>query len=411
MARIIFINHFLRYPNESAGARTFILARELHKIGYDVGCIGCSWEHKVAKQRAAGHWFRLKTVVDGVSVTWLKASEYHSFAGRLWNHLRFSFGLVVFCLRDIQKADCLVVSNVHPFAAFVSYALARLTNTKYLYEVRDIWPLSLAVFGILDKKSLSYRLLRRVDLYLARRADCLVSNLYALDKYYEAQNVEPRRFAYVSNGFDANNRDLPGRSHRRFSKNEPATFVYAGAINRSNGIDKLVGFYKNLRERTADMSGDPPRLAIFGGGDLEKEVQLQLSEYVDTSTVIFHGTKNKADLLRSLPTNTVFAVPCHDAKAIYQYGLSLNKLFDSIALQYPAVFLGDSEFLDPAIRPYFELVPNVNDVNFEKLSEVISSHIAEQAELPPRSVDLNRNLFSYSSLANRLDLLIRDLLS
>jgi glycosyltransferase involved in cell wall biosynthesis len=98
------------------------------------------------------------------------------------------------------RPDAIIVSSPHPFPIWPAASFARRTGARLVFEVRDIWPLSL-------KETLGtpvwhpfYLLLAVVEHFAYRRADAVVSLLSAARAHMTARGLAPEKFNVIPNG-------------------------------------------------------------------------------------------------------------------------------------------------------------------------------------------------------------------
>ena len=130
-------------PDFGNSSRAFYLAECWERMQRKVTVFSSSWHHLMGEDQG----YSGVRVFSGVRYYFIKARKYQgNGVGRLLNMLDYCLGLLRHAdgfARDFGAPDMLVVSSPHPYAFLAGYVLANKWNAKLVFEVRDIWPLSL----------------------------------------------------------------------------------------------------------------------------------------------------------------------------------------------------------------------------------------------------------------------------
>jgi len=101
----------------------------------------------------------------------------------------------------VRDADVLVATSPQFFTACGGWALARALNIPFVFEVRDLWPASIAAVGALRGGRI-LRFLEGVELSLYRRARAIVTVTKAFRDDLVRRGVRRGKIAVVTNGAD-----------------------------------------------------------------------------------------------------------------------------------------------------------------------------------------------------------------
>lgn len=96
--------------------------------------------------------------------------------------------------------SAIIVSSPHPFPIWPAAAFAGRAGARLVFEVRDIWPLSLKETLGTPTWHPFYLLLAVVERYAYRRADAVVSLLSAAREHMTAHGLAPEKFNVIPNG-------------------------------------------------------------------------------------------------------------------------------------------------------------------------------------------------------------------
>jgi len=131
---------------------------------------------------------------------WLYITPNKGRVGRVLNLLSFMLS-VGWYNRTLRTAapDIIVVSSPNFFAAVAGWLLAKRHGAKFVFEVRDLWPAIFVQMNIL-KPGLILNLLERLEMFLYRQADAIVSVTRSFTRNITARGIAPEKLHVVFNG-------------------------------------------------------------------------------------------------------------------------------------------------------------------------------------------------------------------
>lgn len=329
--RIWLVNHYATLPDQASGTRHFSMARHLVRRGHEVTLFRSSVSHNDASSTSLRPW-QLHHVehVDGVEVVHLRTSRYSG------NGARRALNMVTFCLalawvgaRRSPRPDVVLGSSAHLFAAAAASRIAALRRVPFVFEVRDLWPLSLVEVAGYHERHPLIRLMQRMEDRLYRTADRVVTVLGNSEPYVLEHGGRAGHVHVIPNGFDA---DLVPFRPQPVGL-APFTVMYTGSIGLANGMDSLLDVAKHVGEEWA---GRRVRFVFVGpGAETDRLVRRCRAEGL--ANVEFRGPVAKQDMPDVLAEADVFMATMLE-RDLYRYGISLNKLFDYLAAARPVVF-------------------------------------------------------------------------
>lgn len=111
--------------------------------------------------------------IDGIRVvrviTFISRNE--GFVRRSLDYL--SFAASAFFAGLFERSDIIVATSPQFFTALAGWALSVAKRTPWIFELRDLWPESIATVGAMSQGPV-YKLLERVELFLYRQATKIV---------------------------------------------------------------------------------------------------------------------------------------------------------------------------------------------------------------------------------------------
>src|SRR5262249_18632502 len=149
------LNHYAETA-EGQATRSYDLGRELVKRGHEITIFASSfsyYRHCELKLPPHGEWHKFETI-DGVRFVWLRTFPYHvNDWRRVLNMVTYAFNAWRAGRVSRDKPDVIIGVSVHPLAALMAYLLSRRKKARFLFEVTDLWPLTLIELGRLSKGS------------------------------------------------------------------------------------------------------------------------------------------------------------------------------------------------------------------------------------------------------------------
>ena len=93
--------------------------------------------------------------INGVEYLWLKVPVYKQSKSlsRLISMFIFLYRLFFLNVKKRDTPDVIIVSSTSPLPIWKAYFWAKRFNAKLIFEVRDIWPLSIMELEALKNKS------------------------------------------------------------------------------------------------------------------------------------------------------------------------------------------------------------------------------------------------------------------
>ena len=149
---IWIINQYCGSKVHGMNFRSWYFAKELKKKGYNPHIISASYSHLFYKLPITKGKFTLEDV-DGIPFTWVKVSKYKGSQsiGRVLVMIQFMLNLFFLPKKKLKNPDVIIVSSLSPLPIINAYLWSIKYKAKLIFEVRDIWPLSLIEIGSFSK--------------------------------------------------------------------------------------------------------------------------------------------------------------------------------------------------------------------------------------------------------------------
>ena len=337
MKHVWMLNHYALEPGSPGGTRHFHLAENLPDYGWSATIIAASIVAHSGHQRLnPGERHRME-MHKGIPFLLINTPKYRGNGrGRIVNMLAYSFRAIIpASTRDLKKPDLIIGSSVHPFAALSGVLLAKRFNVPFIFEVRDLWPLTLISMGRLKEKSMMAWVLRRLELWLYRQASRIVVLLPRAAVYIKSLGICEKKVVWIPNGVDLSL--FSGNRVVRKAKN-PFVLMYFGAHGQANGLDVIIRAMKIVSNR---IPKGTVKLRMIGDGPLKPEL-IKLSTKLEVPDISFEPSVPKSEIPALASQADAFVLTVLDQPRLYQYGISMNKLFDYLAAGRPIIMASNA---------------------------------------------------------------------
>jgi len=269
-------------------ARADELARHWVRMGHDVTVLTGFPNHPTGvvpvEWRSRLHGLLYKETVDGVHVvrTWLWPLPNRKAHERIRNYASFWVSASVSGL-GLQKPDVVIGTSPQLLVALSGWWLAWWKRVPFVFEVRDLWPESLAAVGAGREGSALHRTLGAIAGFLYRRSDHIVVVTPAFkDHLIEHWEVPAQKISVVENGVET---DLfrPCLPEKEPGTEDRFLICYIGTMGMAHGLETLIAAAEQL-QRTL-----PNAMFLLIGEGAEKERIEQLAVARELSNIRFLG--------------------------------------------------------------------------------------------------------------------------
>ncbi len=273
-------------------ARAAELSRHWARMGHDVTILTGFPNHPTGvvppEWRARFRNFRDTEVIDGVCIerTWLWPLPNRRAHERIRSYASFCLSAAI---RGITLAapDLVIGTSPQLLVALCGWWLARSKRVPFVFEVRDLWPESLAAVGASAEGNTLHRVLGAIAGFLYRRADRIVVVTPAFKAHLiQRWHVPAEKISIVENGVETDLfRPEPSAIElRRGSKpNTPDRFLicYVGTLGMAHGLETVIDAADQL-QRTL-----PSALLLLVGEGSEKQRIVEMAAARGLSNVEF----------------------------------------------------------------------------------------------------------------------------
>ena len=227
-------------------------------------------------------------IADGVRVvrTWLWPLPNRKAHERIRNYVSFCVSAGISGLA-LPKNDVIIATSPQLLCSLAGWWLAWCKRVPFVFEVRDLWPESLAAVGAGTSGSLLHRILGAIAGFLYRRAHLIVVVSPAFrDHLMRYWSVPAEKIAVVENGVETDVFRLdPTASQLRKELRFEDRFLicYIGTMGNAHGLETLIAAAEELRTAL------PKATFLLIGEGAEKEHIVDLAAGRQLANVQFLG--------------------------------------------------------------------------------------------------------------------------
>ena len=331
---ILFINHYSITPSKGGASRHYEIGKRLSRKGHDITLIGGCYHHHLKKNKYL-HASHEILEEDGIRVIWLRLKSYSKPQGfqRFLNWFTFALKILLLDRRSYNRPDIIYYSSISLIGVISAFILSRIHNAKLVFEVRDIWPLSIQELKGVSRFSPPIILLRMIEKFGYKRADLIVSTIPGLTKHLVKSGITNKQSFHSPNGIEnIQYPDIFSPVFEEIKERQGSCFVvgYAGSIGTPNGVETLLEAARLLEGETDiffTIVGDGPR----------KQDLLSLSKKYRLRNIFFAERVPRQEVHQIIDS---FDIAFHGQSIItslYDYGISPNKMADYMMHGKPVV--------------------------------------------------------------------------
>ena len=219
------------------------------------------------------------------------------------------------------------------------YRLAKKTGAHLIFEVRDIWPLTLEAQLGLRPSNIFIRVLRKIERFGYEKSAVVVGTMPNLVEHVHETCSGAVRVETVGLGIDGDLEKLSSE-YSTPPPSENLIVGYAGSIGRTNSLE----IFLETATKVGPTNGI--EFELWGGGDLLDKFERQ---YASQPHINFHGRVSREGLHAEVTKAHVFFLATNGSP-VWKAGQSLNKLVEYMALGRPviAAYSGFPSMIDEA---------------------------------------------------------------
>jgi colanic acid biosynthesis glycosyl transferase WcaI len=183
----------------------------------------------------------------------------------------------------LSRPDVVIATSPQLLVALSGWWLARSKRVPFIFEVRDLWPESLAAVGMAGRSFL-YRILERIAGLLYSHSDRIVVVTPAFEDYLAQHWRVPRnKISVIANGVETH-LFAPGSEtslRKELAGERKFVVSYIGTIGMAHGLETMIEAAAQLRDT------NPEICFLMVGDGAEKERIIKIAQQRSLSNLRF----------------------------------------------------------------------------------------------------------------------------
>lgn len=331
MRILILTQHFP--PERGAVRRLFEFAKIFKEGGHKVTALTAmpNYPDGILPERYRGRFF-VREKLDGLDVcrSFVLPAPNSRPGMRMIGFITFLFSSIINSFRIKGGFDLVIASSPPVTTPVAGYIISKLRGARFVLEVRDLQPESGVQFGNLNE-TLFTKVIRKVMLFLYKRADKIVCATQGITDYLKACDLPESRITTVKSGVGEN--FIYGHANgvrKRFGWENKFLVVYSGTLGLVRPLETIVESARLLAE-DKDI-----HFAFVGDGQKREELERLASEY-NLSNVSFTGLQPLEEIPYFLRASDIL-VECLKEVEVARMAVP-SKMFEYMAAAKP-ILLG-----------------------------------------------------------------------
>ncbi len=293
--KILFLTDNFPPEGNAPASRTYEHAVQWVKAGHGVTVITTAPNFPEGRlfEGYKNRWYSVEDM-NGIRVVRVKTyiTANSGFAKRTLDYM--SFMVMGFLAGLIQKRpDVVVGTSPQFFTVCATWLLSVFKWRPFVFELRDLWPASIKAVGAMGESRI-IRILERLEMFLYRRADLIVSVTHSFKTELIARGIESDKIEVVINGVDLDRyspRQKDQAMAREFGLEGKFVIGYIGTHGMAHALHRVL--------ETADLLRDRKEIVflLVGSGAQRDELVAQATE-MGLDNVRFVSRQAKDDMPR-----------------------------------------------------------------------------------------------------------------
>jgi glycosyltransferase involved in cell wall biosynthesis len=314
-----------------APSRLYHLGKEMQSLGNNVVLITSDSNH-LSSFPSTDRTYNDEHV-NGFHIRWIKTKKYIKTASvsRIISWIDFELKLFRMKSKDLEKPDVVIVSSLSILSILYGIYLKKKFNSFLVFEIRDIWPLTMTEEGGFSKNHPLVKIIGMIEKFGYKKSDLIVGTMPNLISH--VKNILGYRKPFLCSplGFEPKNYIYDNvedvEEFSKYHNEDKITIGYAGSIGLTNALETFIDTIKLLNDN-ADIN-----FLIVGSGDLKQEYEEQLNGY---NNVTFLPRINQDQVKSFLSICDILYLSTKDSK-VWSFGQSMNKVVEYMLAGKPII--------------------------------------------------------------------------
>ena len=379
-------------------ARLFELASEFNNLGHSARLITSDSNHlanfPIAKNKYNDEF------IENVQVRWLKTVKYKETSSirRVLSWFDFERQLFTMPIKNFNAPDVVLISSLSIFSIVYGFYLKKKFNAFLIFEIRDIWPLTMTEEGGFSKWHPLVLLIGTIEKFGYKKADLIVGTMPRLDLHVEEILGYKKPFHCAPIGFNPKKYTMDtkvselGTGFKNSIPSDRIIIGYAGSMGVTNSLEMFIDTIKSLKNNTNIY------FVLVGSGDLKIHFEDRL---FGCDNVLFLPRIEQNQVNYFLKFCDILYLSTQYSK-VWDYGQSMNKVVEYMLASKPIIasFTGYPSMINEANCGVFVNALNVDDLK-DAILNIVHMSNKEREVLGKNGKNWIYSNRKYSTLAQK----------
>lgn len=228
-----------------------------------------------------------KEILYGGHLCISRLSLYREGKGVASRALRYMiFSAKCFWKGLLEPGEIIFSGSGPPTQGVIGGMISKFTKKKFVYNLQDVFPDSLSNAKICTKKSILYKLGRKIENFTYKNADLIITISEDMRENILRKGVKPEKICLIRNWVDTEKIfPISRKDNSLFDElhleRDKFYVTYAGNLGYAQGIEYIVETAR-LLENNSDIN-----FIIFGNGSEEEKIKNLIQKYKLNNILLF----------------------------------------------------------------------------------------------------------------------------
>jgi len=321
-----YISKYANIKEFGSDTRQASFCHEFSGKGVDVKLLTSNSSH-LCKKLPKFKTRYLSSYNGSFETVWVNTLQYTKTTGikRLCSWLWFELFVILYAIKkDVKKPDIVIGSSLSLFSVFSASFCKFFYKSKFIFEVRDIWPQSIVdLKGTSSSHPLIY-ILSLIERWGYKYSDEIVGTMPGLSDHVSKVIGKSHKVHFIPQGVNLDFYKFEQKtvSEAFFEKYIPKNkflVTYAGTLGIANTLEPILDAATLVLAKNSNIH------FLFVGEGREKKHLEKMA--LDLSNVTFAPAVHKTEVQSILNRSDILIASVKN-ESIYKYGISLNKFID-----------------------------------------------------------------------------------
>ncbi len=287
-------------PEVNAPAnRTYEHCREWVREGHEVTVITCAPNFpkgEVFEGYKNRLWYSEE--MDGIRVirVWTYITANKGKIRRTIDYLSYMVSAII-ASPFVKRPDLVIGTSPQFFTAVAGFAVGAMRRIPFVFELRDLWPISIKAVGAMKDGSYAIHMLGKLEMFLYRKAARIISVTNSFAVVLIDRGIDGEKIDVVTNGVDLSRfKSLPKDADlvKRYDLEGKFVAGYIGTHGMAHALETILDAASEMRKR----EGGKDFRFIFLGHGARKQELVQKARKMNLDNVIFIDTVPRSEVSR-----------------------------------------------------------------------------------------------------------------